>query len=101
MAAPAGPANDRSAAPAKQAASTVQSASMPAASAATGRRPAQAGSGLVAITPDGKLAVFTNPKTQLPQQFTLGEQLPGGDTIRFIDAKEGKVVSSTKEYSLE
>jgi hypothetical protein len=101
MAAPAGAGTDRAAAPATQAASMVQTAPMPAASAAVSRRPAQAGFGLIAITPDGKLAVFTNPKTQLPQQFTLGEQLPGGDTIRFIDAKEGKVISSTKEYSLE
>ena len=48
-----------------------------------------------------KVAVFTNPKTKLPQQFKIGEQLPGGDTIRSIDAKEGKVVTSMKEYSLD
>lgn len=59
------------------------------------------GTGLVAITPDGKLAVFTNPKTRLPQQFKIGDQLPSGDTIRSIDAKEGKVVSSSKEYNLD
>lgn len=59
------------------------------------------GTGLIAITPDGKVAVFTNPKTKLPQQFKIGEQLPGGDTIRSIDAKEGKVVTSMKEYSLD
>lgn len=59
------------------------------------------GTGLVAITPDAKVAVFTNPKTRLPQQFKIGDQLPGGDTIRAIDAKDGKVVSSTKEYTLD
>jgi hypothetical protein len=63
--------------------------------------PIERGTGLIAITPDGKVAVFTNPKTKLPQQFKIGEQLPGGDTIRSIDAKEGKVVTSMKEYSLD
>lgn len=62
---------------------------------------AEHGTGLIAITPDGKLAVFTNPKTRLPQQFKIGDQLPGGDIVRSIDAKAGKVVSSSKEYSFE
>lgn len=65
------------------------------------RPPVTRGSGLVAITPDGKSAVFTNPKTRLPVQYKVGEQLPGGDSIRAIDFKEGKVVTSTKEYSLD
>lgn len=65
------------------------------------RPPMTRGSGLVAITPDGKSAVFTNPKTRLPVQYKVGEQLPGGDSIRAIDFKEGKVVTSTKEYSLD
>lgn len=59
------------------------------------------GTGLIAITPDGKVAVFTNPKTRLPQQFKIGDQLPDGDTLRTIDAKEGKVVSSSTEYTLD
>lgn len=59
------------------------------------------GTGLIAITPDGKVAVFTNPKTRLPQQFKIGDQLPNGDTLRTIDAKEGKVVSSSTEYTLD
>lgn len=57
--------------------------------------------GLVAITPDGRFAVFTNPSTRLPQQFKVGEQLPAGDTIRAIDFKEGKVTTTAKEYSLD
>jgi hypothetical protein len=59
------------------------------------------GKGLIAITPDGKVAVFTNPTTKLPQQFKIGEHLTGGDTILSIDVKAGKVISSSKEYSLD
>lgn len=57
--------------------------------------------GLIAITPDGKTAVFTNPTTKLPQPFKIGEQLPSGETIRSIDTKAGKVATSAKEYSLD
>lgn len=59
------------------------------------------GTGLVAITPDGKSAVFTNPKTRLPEQFKVGDLLPGGDTIRSIDNNSGKVLTSSKEYHLD
>jgi hypothetical protein len=59
------------------------------------------GTGLVAITPDGKSAVFTNPKTRLPEQFKVGDQLPGGETIRSIDNNSGKVLTSSKEYHLD
>jgi len=59
------------------------------------------GAGLVAITPDGKVAVFTNPKTRLPEQFKVGDQLQGGDVIRSIDLKQGKVLTSAKEYTLD
>ena len=57
--------------------------------------------GLIAITPDSKLAVFTNPRTGLPQQFHIGDPLPGGDTIRAIDGEQGKVFTSAREYSLD
>ncbi len=57
--------------------------------------------GLVAITPDGKVAVFTNPHTRMPEQFTVGDKLPSGDTVKAIDAQAGKVVTSSKEYGLE
>lgn len=57
--------------------------------------------GLIAITPDNKLAVFTNPRTGLPQQFHIGDPLPGGDTIRAIDGGQGKVFTSAREYSLD
>jgi hypothetical protein len=59
------------------------------------------GSGLVAITPDGKAAVFTNPKSRLPEQFKVGDRLPSGETVRSIDAKQGRVTTSAKEYGLE
>ena len=59
------------------------------------------GTGLVAITPDGKVAVFTNPATRMPEQFKVGEKLPSGDTVKAIDAQSGKVVTTSKEYGLE
>ncbi|QHE78550.1 hypothetical protein [Hydrogenophaga sp. PBL-H3] len=57
--------------------------------------------GLVAITPDGKAALFTNPSTRLPQQFKVGDKLPSGETIKSIDASNGKVTTATKEYGLD
>lgn len=59
------------------------------------------GTGLVAITPDGKFAVFTNPKTRMPEQFRVGEQLPNGETLKSIDQNEGRVVTGAKEYTLD
>jgi len=61
----------------------------------------RAGTGLVAITPDGKSAIFTNPQTRLPEQFKIGEKLHGGEVIMGIDTAEGKVITNMKEYSLE
>lgn len=57
--------------------------------------------GLIAITPDNQLAVFTNPRTGLPQQFHVGDPLPGGDMIRAIDGQHGKVITSAGEYRLD
>jgi hypothetical protein len=59
------------------------------------------GSGLVAITPDGKIALFTNPKTRLPERFKVGDKLPSGETLKSIDTSSGKVVTDSKEYVLE
>ncbi len=59
------------------------------------------GKGLIAITPDGKFAVFTDTATRLPKQFKIGDKLPSGDTIRSIDVKQGKVFAGAMEYSLE
>lgn len=58
------------------------------------------GTGLVAVTPDGKIALFTNPKTRLPERFSVGDKLPSGEVIKSID-KAGKVVTDAKEYRLE
>jgi hypothetical protein len=63
--------------------------------------PAAPRGGLIAITPDSRLAVFTDPRTRLPQQFHVGDPLPGGDTIRAIDGSLGKVFTSGREYSLD
>jgi hypothetical protein len=57
--------------------------------------------GLIAITPDNQLAVFTNSRTGLPQQFHVGDSLPGGDLIRAIDGQQGKVITSAGEYRLD
>ena len=57
--------------------------------------------GLIAITPDGTSAVFTDPATRLPKQFKVGDKLTSGDTIKSIDAAQGKVIAGTKEYSLD
>jgi hypothetical protein len=59
------------------------------------------GAGLVAVTPDGKAALFTNPATRLPEKFGIGDKLPSGETVRSIDAKTGVVNTDTKEYRLE
>lgn len=66
-----------------------------------GAKPPAPGGGLIAITPDSRLAVFTDPRTRLPQQFHVGDPLPGGDTIRAIDGSLGKVFTSGREYSLD
>lgn len=79
--------------PVKQAAAAP--ATQPAVSAATAAR------GLIAITPDGKSAVFTDQTTRLPKQFKAGDKLPNGDVIKSIDLAQGKVIAGTKEYSLD
>lgn len=67
----------------------------------TPQREQPRGGRLLAITPDNKAAVFTNPKSGLPEQFKVGDQLPSGDTIRTISQKDGRVMTTAKEYSLE
>lgn len=91
------PTNTAAAKPQPTAARPEPARALPAPAAAAPAR----GAGLVAITPDGKFALFTNPKTRLPEQFKVGDQLPGGDTVRAIDHKEGKVLTSAKEYHLD
>jgi len=73
----------------------VAASAPPAAPALTAAR------GLIAITPDGKSAVFTDQATRLPKQFKAGDKLPNGDVIKSIDAAQGKVIAGTKEYSLD
>jgi hypothetical protein len=77
-------------------------APVPGLAPAAAAKPAQPrGIGLLAIAPDGKSAAFTNPKTRLPEQFKIGDQLPNGETVRSIDLKGGRVVTNAKEYGLE
>lgn len=96
---------DRERAPASTAAPAVSGPApsiVPITQRAALVRPAP-GSGrtLIAITPDSKLAVFTDPHTGLPQQFHVGDPLPGGDTVRAIDGSQGTVVTSAREYRLD
>lgn len=56
---------------------------------------------LVAVLPDGKTALFTDPKTRLPVQYRVGDKLTNGETVKAIDAKTGKVTTDKKIYVLE
>ncbi|MDP3310185.1 MAG: hypothetical protein Q8S56_04385 [Polaromonas sp.] len=58
-------------------------------------------SGLVALTQDGKFALFTNVKTRLPEKFAVGDRLPTGEVLKAIDRVNGKVQTDAKEYRLE
>ena len=59
------------------------------------------GSGLVAVTPDSKAALFTNTATRLPEKFGVGDKLPSGEVIKSIDSNAGIVKTNAKEYRLE
>ncbi|WP_299795189.1 hypothetical protein [Ramlibacter sp.] len=89
--------------PARPLIAVTQSAALARATASKdgAKPPAAPGGGLIAITPDSRFAVFTDPRTRLPQQFHVGDPLPGGDTIRAIDGGLGKVFTSGREYSLD
>ena len=63
--------------------------------------PKRVGAGLVALTPDGKSALFTNPTTRLPEKFGIGDKLPSGETLRLIDPNSGTVKTDAREYRLE
>lgn len=58
-------------------------------------------SGLVALTQDGKFALFTNVKTRLPEKYAVGDRLPTGEVVKAIDKVNGKVQTDAKEYRLE
>lgn len=86
------PASEPTSAPAKRPAAAAPApspavATQPAPSPSVATQPArksalEQGTGLIAITPDSKVAVFTNPNTRLPQQFKIGDQLLSGDRLR-------------------
>jgi hypothetical protein len=59
------------------------------------------GAGLVAITQDGKAALFTNPTNKLPEKYSVGQKLPSGEVLRSIDVSTGTVKTDTKDYHLE
>ena len=87
--------------PAPPTVKSVTSPALPSRDRAVSKPNPDSARGLIAITPDSKLAVFTDPRTGLPQQFHIGDPLPGGDTIRAIDGEQGKVFTSAREYSLD
>lgn len=65
------------------------------------KAPLKAPTVLVAVTPDGKSALFTNPATRLPERFSVGEKIPGGETIKAIDKNGGTVKTDVRDYKLE
>lgn len=64
-------------------------------------QPAQPRFALVAVLPDGKTALFTDPQTRLPVQYKVGDKLTNGEIVKAIDAKAGKVTTDKKIYVLE
>lgn len=56
---------------------------------------------LVAVLPDGKTALFTDPQTRLPVQYKVGDKLTNGETVKSIDSKAGKVTTDKQIYVLE
>lgn len=56
---------------------------------------------LVAILPDGKSAVFSDSSTGLPVQFKVGQHLPGGGVVMRISTVQNKVITSSREYTLD
>lgn len=64
-------------------------------------QPAQPRFALVAVLPDGKTALFTDPQTRLPVQYKVGDKLTNGEIVKVIDAKAGKVTTDKKIYVLE
>lgn len=56
---------------------------------------------LVALTPDGKSAIFADPTTRLPTQFKIGQRLPNGETLVGVSVTTGKATTSSKEYTLD
>jgi hypothetical protein len=56
---------------------------------------------LVAVSPDGKFALFTNAATRLPEKFAVGDKLTNGDVVRSIDYAAGSVKTDLREYRLE
>ena len=56
---------------------------------------------LVAIAPDGKYALFTNPKNRMPEKVLLGATLPNGEVVKAIDKGLGKVETDKNQYTLD
>lgn len=56
---------------------------------------------LVAFTPDGKSAIFSDPISKLPVQYKLGQKLPSGETLLSVSVANGKAITSSKEYNLD
>lgn len=81
-------------APIQPAPARQQSALLAAASNAIGQK-------LIVIAPDGKTAIFSNPKTRYPEQYRIGDRLPNGDVLKSINAASGKVITTEMEYRLD
>ncbi len=56
---------------------------------------------VVDIAKDGSYVLITNPRTRLPERFTVGQKIFSGETIQKIDAAAGKVQLDQRSVGLQ
>ena len=56
---------------------------------------------MVDIAKDGSYVLITNPRTRLPERFTVGQKIFSGETIQKIDAAAGKVQLDQRSVGLQ
>lgn len=56
---------------------------------------------VVHLSEDGRSAFITNPKTRLPQSFSVGDRLPDGKTLQRIDVGAGTITADGVVFKME
>lgn len=56
---------------------------------------------VVDIAKDGSFVLITNPRTRLPERFTVGQKIFSGETIQKIDVAGGKVQLDKRSVGLQ